>query len=208
MNVLETSPVDGVTATVPDAGTAVSWYYATDLSPVELPGISSDEDVILEGKAYRRLTPAYYAWLRRQMETARERYQRGLLPETHYEPLKTRFNAMHDMAVTTFGDAALLAACTATTLMTYEPPILRMSREVSVLLQDAKGNAGQAPQTVPSPAPGARNTADMAGDAPMVGLPVQSSDGQWGGVIVRQYPADDWFPQGWAEIRCDGRQPE
>ncbi|MFZ4398011.1 MAG: hypothetical protein ACOYOU_20555 [Kiritimatiellia bacterium] len=205
MNVLETSPVDGVTATGPDAGTAVSWFSATDLAPVELPGISSDEDVILEGKAYRRLTPASYAWLRRQMDTARERYQRGLLPETH-EPLKTRCHAMHEMAVMTFGDAALWTACAVTTLLTYAPPIVRMSREVSVVLQDAKGNTGQAPQTGPSPAPGARNTADMAGDAPMVGLPVQSSDGQWGGVIVRQYPADDWFPHGWAEIRCDDGQ--
>jgi len=177
-------------------------HYATDLSHVEIPDMPADDDIILEGKAYRRLTPAYYAWLRRQMQTARERHESGLLPEAHYEPLKTRFNGMHDLAMAAFGEAALLAACADPAVVTYEPPILRLSREVSVLLQDAAVVGDQVPQTLPSPGPGAHNTPGAPVDA-LSGPRVQDRSGQWTGQIVRQHPADAWFPHGWVDIITD-----
>jgi len=195
--------IDSYPAGEPATSKALSCYFATDLSQADLPDMASDEDIILQGKAFRRLTPAFYAWLRRQMETARERHERGLLPEAHYEPLKTRFNAMHDVALAIFGEATLLAYCRDTAIVTYEPPVLRMSRDASVLLQDAEKQAGQARQTVPSPDPGARDIAGTAIDAPCHGLRVQAQDGQWTGVIVQQYPADEWLPHGWAEVRLD-----
>jgi len=60
---------------------------------------------------------------------------------------------------------------------------------MSVLLQDAAVVRDQAPQTVPSPGPGAHNTPATPVSAPS-GPRVQDRHGQWVGQIVRQHPAD------------------
>lgn len=180
-------------------------FVATDMTCCDRPDLHADDDLIIAGKAYRRLHPAYYAWMRRQMEIARERYHRGLLPEGHYSPLKARFNAMHDLAVSLFGETALLQAIADTKLSAYEPPVLRISRDAAVLRQDAVSHPGPAPLAVPCPAPDAPPT-DGAATPPAPGPRVGDRAGQWAGGIIRQYPADEWFPHGWAEIRLDDGQ--
>lgn len=166
-------------------------WYATDLTRLDLPEAASDADLQVDGKAYRRLDPAYYVWMRRQMDVAQTRYTRGLLPEPHYTPLKDRFNAMHDLAIRLFGEAALLTAMGQCTPATYEPPVLRVSRDLSILLDDAV-HAQAASQTVTS-------AAMERDDRPRI----RNRAGDWQGWITRQYPADAWFPNGWADIILD-----
>ena len=90
------------TSATPTTPTA-TLYVATDLDCRELTTPGHD-DVICDGKCFRRLAPDYYAWLRAQMERACQHHARGMIPDAHYQALRHRFNTMHDRAVALFGD--------------------------------------------------------------------------------------------------------
>ncbi|HEY3418517.1 MAG TPA: hypothetical protein VGM23_16700 [Armatimonadota bacterium] len=167
-------------------------FVATDLDcRDDLP--SSSGDVVIEGKCFRRLSPDYYAWLRAQMERARYQHDAGILPDTHYDTLRQRFNALHDRAVTLFGEDSLLQTVRTFSPMTYPVPSVRRSAEIDVLLQDA---------TTASESPIETSATDDA----FAGRRVRTRSGSWQGWIVRSYPADEWFPNGWADIQTDEQQ--
>ncbi len=167
-------------------------FVATDLDCREfLP--TGPDDVVIEGKCYRRLSPDYYAWLRTQMERARHQHDAGILPDTHYDTLRQRFNAMHDRAVTLFGEEMLLQTVSTFSPMTYPVPSVRRSAGIDVLLQDAT--------TASTPQHETTVNQDV-----FAGRRVRTRSGSWQGWIVRSYPADEWFPNGWADIMTDDQQ--
>ena len=162
---------------------------ATDLDCREgLP--SGADDVIIEGKCYRRLSPDYYAWLRSQMERARHQHDAGIIPAAHYETLRQRFNAMHDRAVALFGEETLLQTLQTFSPTTYPVPSVRQAARIDVLLHDAVS---------------AYEHTDAAATArdPLAGTRVRMHSGRWQGWIVCSHPADEWFPNGWADIVTD-----
>ncbi|HEY3379418.1 MAG TPA: hypothetical protein VGL77_18220 [Armatimonadota bacterium] len=118
---------------------AQSWYVATDLSvtdsvvygvttAVTLQNGIQEEDTIIAGKLYRRLSPTYFAWLRHKMADARARYGRKQLPASRWEVMRERFNAVQDLAVEQLGESALMQAIESMTddiLASYQPPTVQ-----------------------------------------------------------------------------------
>jgi hypothetical protein len=111
-------------------------YVATDLSiaRIDMEVGTYDEksshlgDITQNGKAYRELSPIYYAWLRQKMTAARAKYGRKQIPAATWELLRTRFNTMQEIAVLQFGEDTLLTACgtmTADVLANYQPPTVQ-----------------------------------------------------------------------------------
>jgi len=201
-----------VASSVPAAPAMPAPFYATDLNRLDGSVSLEDDDLTQDGKCYRRLSPEYYAWLRAQMEVARERHARGLLPDVHYQALRDRFNAMHDAAISCFGEAALLQAIEHGNVTAYTPPSVRISRAASVLFSDVEGRERWMPEEsrveCPMPVP----TVPQAPPAVTMPAPqtrrfVQSCAGDWSGWIVTEHPADEWFPNGWADIVTTDGQP-
>ena len=87
-------------------------FVATDLSVLsEAATPAALQDIDVEGRTYRPLDPAYYAWLRTRMERARVTFERGKLSAEAYELFRIRFNALHDQALALFGKSTLQDAC-------------------------------------------------------------------------------------------------
>jgi hypothetical protein len=106
-----------------DASPGPALFVATDLDRFE----SSDPDVYaaevtISGRCYRRLDPPYYAWLRRQMASAKKALDAGRLPATVFDALRAAFNAIHAWAVKHLGEAALFAAAKSFDPKAYVPP--------------------------------------------------------------------------------------
>jgi len=168
-------------------------FVATDLDCRENLSPASD-DLVIEGKCFRRLSPDYYAWLRAQMERARHQHDVGILPDAQYDILRQRFNTMHDRAVALFSEDTLLQTISTFSPMTYPVPSVRRSMGIDVLLQDAVSAS--------------EHTDDScASQDALAGRRVRMRSGAWQGWIVRSYPADEWFPDGWADIMTDDQQP-
>lgn len=98
-------------------------YVATDLDHFETtdPQLYAP-DVTISGRAYRRLDPPYYAWLRRQMAAAKRALDAKRIFAAAFESMRALFNSVHAWAVRVFGEAALVAAAKAPAAATYEPP--------------------------------------------------------------------------------------
>ncbi|MHB9129979.1 MAG: hypothetical protein ACYDBB_02680 [Armatimonadota bacterium] len=187
-------------------------FYATDLRRLDFPASPEDDDVTQDGKCYRRLSPEYYAWLRAQMLVARERHARGLLPDVHYQALRDRFNALHDVAMACFGEAALLQTIEHGNVTAYTPPSVRISRAASVLFSDVAGCESWKPvETAPAQdwltEPVSQDDTATIAPAPQTRRFVQSRAGDWSGWIITEHPADEWFPNGWADIVTSDGQP-
>lgn len=195
LNLFATSPVtepvnipgtptstDGVT---PLSATPHHIFIATDLSRVEYAG--SDNDILLDQRVYRRLTPDYYVWLRSRMEMASRKHVRGLLPDANYLDIRERFNAMHDEAVTLFGEERLLKIMATCNPDRYLPPMREYAVAVAV---NGHGH-------VISP----EMETGVSPFAP--GRTVCSRDGSWQAVVTRIHPADEYFPSGWVEVRAN-----
>lgn len=90
-------------------------HVATDLST--LTGNYNIADVTLGGRVYRRLDPAYYAWLRRRVELA----SRKLDPAT-YQALRARFMEIHRQAVDLIGVETLQDAAKNPDAKSYPAP--------------------------------------------------------------------------------------
>jgi len=109
----------------PNAPTAAP-FVATNLSVYREevapnnPGHPSD--IAIDGIPYRRLDPAYYAWLRSRMEKAKQAWQSGKLNAPSFAALRDKFNAIHDEAIRLFGETALLRAVSALDPKTYPAP--------------------------------------------------------------------------------------
>jgi len=144
------------------SNTSTAPFVATNLSVYRGevdPGQAGD--ITLDGLPYRRLDPAYYAWLRSRMEKARKAWQAGKLDEASYSSLKEHFNAIHDEAVRLFGESTLLHAVRTLDPKTYpaptrcseEPP--RIPGKCDVERQEERDgqNIPEAAATQPSPRP-------------------------------------------------------
>jgi len=113
------------------AASNTALYVATNLSVYRGevdPGQSGD--ITIDGLPYRRLDPAYYAWLRSRMEKAKKVHQVGKLDEPSFSALREHFNTIHDEAVRIFGEPALLQAVRSFNPKTYPAPT-RCSEESS-----------------------------------------------------------------------------
>lgn len=102
-------------------GTAL--FVATDLDSFEVPADAPyADDVTVSGRAYRRLDPPYYAWLRSRMAAAKRARDARQIAPAEFDTVRTAFNAVHAWAVRTFGEAALVAAAKALDVAAYQPP--------------------------------------------------------------------------------------
>ncbi len=98
-------------------------WVGTDLDHFtsEPPHVFAD-DVVISGRCYRLLDPAYYAWLRHKMAVAKRAADAGRLARAPFEVFRRRFNEVHDWALAHLGEPALLVAVEALDPATYEPP--------------------------------------------------------------------------------------
>ncbi|MCE9635609.1 MAG: hypothetical protein K8T90_07885 [Planctomycetes bacterium] len=102
---------------------AAALYVATDLDSFEVAADAPyAEDVTVSGRAYRRLDPPYYAWLRRQMAGAKRALDAKRITAAAFDVIRAPFNAIHAWALRAFGEAALVAAAKATDATKYQPP--------------------------------------------------------------------------------------
>lgn len=102
---------------------AAALYVATDLDSFEVAADAPyAEDVTVSGRAYRRLDPPYYAWLRRQMAAAKRALDAKRITAAAFDAIRAPFNAVHAWALRAFGEAALVAAAKAPDATTYQPP--------------------------------------------------------------------------------------
>ncbi len=173
----------------------ISSWYATDLSRWEDTNsqILDNRDLVIKEKAYRRLNPEYYSWLRSRMKHAQDKYKQGLLPEAVYNQLRDRFNAMQDDAVQLFGETTLLSALETLEFQSYEPPSLQAIKSLSAKSNPLAFISGSG---LAWPDPSAPPTLTA-------GIPVQTRSGK--GIITAVHPIDEYFPGGWVEIQmADG----
>ena len=81
-------------------------------------------DVGIDGICFRRLDPNYYAWLRNEMEQAKQAEVSGRLSAQAFDTLRTRFNAVHAWAREHLGEEALRFAVQSLDPKAYAPPRL------------------------------------------------------------------------------------
>jgi len=79
-------------------------------------------DFQVNDTVYRRLDPEYYVWLRSRMVLAKKAATAGHPPAAAFEELRAQFNAVHDWAVSHFGEVPLLAAMRSFRAGDYRPP--------------------------------------------------------------------------------------
>lgn len=99
-------------------------YVATDLSmwrPQRPEWIARDCQV--NDRCYRRLDPAYFAWLKLKMHSVKAAADAGRLPVPVFNEARERFNGMQVAAVAMFGETALIEAVRALDVDTYRPPL-------------------------------------------------------------------------------------
>lgn len=105
------------------ASPAPALFVSTDLDSFEAPADAPyAADVTICGRAYRRLDPAYYAWLRRLMGAAKRAFEAKRLAPAAFEAIRTAFNAVHAWAVRHLGEAVLVAAARSFDASAYVPP--------------------------------------------------------------------------------------
>ena len=190
---------------------SMALWYATDLSRWEdvTSQVTTDQDLVLHGKAYRHLTPEYYAWLRSRMTHAQAKHRRGLLPTAVYDQLRARFNTMQDDAIRLYGEATLLAILESLDIQGYEPPSAQTASRLLALLQDAQ-SAEATPQEFYS---GSGSVRAMLPDPTVppnlaVGVPVRMLGGSEG-VVMHIHAAEAELPAGWVEITTtDGQRAQ
>jgi hypothetical protein len=78
--------------------------------------------VQVNGTAYRRLDPEYFAWLRSRVAVAKEAATLGRIDPTGFEELCGRFAQIETWALEHFGAQAILAAIRALEPRVYVPP--------------------------------------------------------------------------------------
>lgn len=86
-------------------------YVATNLDAWETSAPDSfSPEVTIRGVAYRRLDPAYYAWLRRCMDRAKAAQESGKLTPAAFDELRAKFNEVHAWALSRFGQSVIAEA--------------------------------------------------------------------------------------------------
>jgi hypothetical protein len=80
-------------------------------------------DCQIDDRCYRRLDPAYFAWLKLRMHAAKAAADAGRIPAQSFDEARQRFNTMQAGAVAMFGEAVLLEAVRTISLDGYRPPL-------------------------------------------------------------------------------------
>jgi hypothetical protein len=81
-------------------------------------------DCGVDDRYYRRLDPAYFAWLKLRMDGIRAEAHAGHLPVPVFDEAQQRFDAVQCAAEAMFGEAALTEARRTFDLDAYRPPPL------------------------------------------------------------------------------------
>lgn len=84
---------------------------------------NQQDDLNLQGICYRRLDPAYFAWLRKQIINAQKANKAGRLTNEQWETLKAKFLKLHSLALTLFSEDTLKDAICNFDSHPYQPPI-------------------------------------------------------------------------------------
>jgi hypothetical protein len=161
--------------------------------------ILDEQDILVHGKAYRRLDPDFFAWLLSRMKLANKKYKKCLLPAAVYNPLRINFNTMQDEAIQLFGESVLLAACETLEFQSYEPPSIQTVKAIQSLSESGTPLAFYT---------GPWSTRIIMPDPTLppnliVGVPVHTRSGK--GIVIAVYPADEHLPEGWVEVQlADG----
>lgn len=91
--------------------TTKTLFVATNLDAWETGSSDSfSPEVTIRGVAFRRLDPAYYAWLRRCMDRAKAAHESGTLAPAAFDELRAKFNEVHSWAVARFGQLIIAEA--------------------------------------------------------------------------------------------------
>lgn len=111
---------------------AIAMFVATSLHswPTDQPHRLA-RDVQINDTAYRRLDPEYYAWLRSRMNLARLAADAGRLRREDFDELRVRFNAVHEWALSHFGEDALREAIGHLDARVYSPPVAEVDRRTA-----------------------------------------------------------------------------
>jgi hypothetical protein len=80
-------------------------------------------DCQIDDRCYRRLDPAYFAWLKLRMHAVKAAADAGRVPVQAFDELRQRFNQMQIVAVTMFGEPALVDAVRTINAESYRPPL-------------------------------------------------------------------------------------
>ena len=80
-------------------------------------------DFTVDARCYRKLDPAYFAWLRRRMLEVRAAHKAGRVSLEAFDELRTRFNGLQELAIAVFGEKALQEAIRASGVADYRPPV-------------------------------------------------------------------------------------
>jgi hypothetical protein len=87
-------------------------------------------DVQVDDRAYRRLDPKYYAWLRSRMNLAKLAAGAGRLSQDAFDELRDKFNAVQEWAVAHLGEGSLREAVRNLDARNYAPPVAEPDKPV------------------------------------------------------------------------------
>ena len=80
-------------------------------------------DCQVHDRCFRRLDPAYFAWLKLRMHAVKAAADSGRVPAEAFDELRQRFNEMQRVAVAMFGEPALVDAVRTISAESYRPPL-------------------------------------------------------------------------------------
>lgn len=80
-------------------------------------------DCALNDRWYRRLDPAYFAWLRHRMLLVKAAADNGRVDGEAFHEARQRFNVIQDRAIAMFGEPALLEGVRTLDADLYRPPM-------------------------------------------------------------------------------------
>ncbi len=115
----------------PEHRTDVALFVSTGLHSwqTDQPHIFA-RDVQINGTAYRRLDPDYYAWLRSRMNLAKLAAGAGQITRDAFDDLREKFNAVHEWAVIQLGEDSLREAARNLDTRNYAPPVAKPDQPV------------------------------------------------------------------------------
>lgn len=80
-------------------------------------------DCQVDDRCFRRLDPAYFAWLKLRMHAVKAAAGSGRVAAPAFNELRERFNHMQSVAVAMFGESALVDAFRTINAESYRPPL-------------------------------------------------------------------------------------
>ena len=107
-----------------DCNVIVTIWVSTDLKswcPSDPHMIARDCQI--DDRCYRRLDPAYFAWLKVRMHAVKAAAEAGRVSAEAFNELRQRFNEIQDRAIEAFGEQSLIQAVRTLDPERYRPPL-------------------------------------------------------------------------------------